>query len=298
MRRREGSNGAAAPGAGRPEAARADAEVGRAAEALRRRLEGFRPRVAVTLGSGLGGLVDRFRDSAAVPTSEVPAWPVPTVEGHAGRVVAGRLAGVEALGLSGRVHAYEGDDPDRVAFYVRVLGRLGVPLLVLGNAAGAVARGYRPGELMLVSDHLDLTGRSPLRGRVREGEVRFPDLSDAYDPGLRERVRREARSRGVRLREGVYAGLLGPSYETPAEIRMLRALGADAVGMSTVPEVLVARALGIRCVAVSCLTNPAAGLGSAPLRHEDVLEATERAAEAFQGLVEGSIRRFAEAGEL
>lgn len=272
------------------------AAVDMAAEALEawieQRLGGSRPVAAITMGSGLGGLAARFESPLAVAYEELPGWPRPTVMGHAGRAVVGTLGGVPVLGLAGRVHLYEGGPASRVGFYVRVLGSLGVPALFLSNAAGTIREAWRPGELMLVADHIDLTGRSPLVGPVVGTETRFPDLSAAYDPELRTIVRETAAGQGTRLREGVYVAMGGPAYETPAEIRMLRTLGGDAVGMSTVPEVLVARALGIRCVAVSCLTNFAAGVTDRPLDHAEVLEVTEAVADDFQRLVAVAVARF------
>lgn len=264
-------------------------DPGPAAEMLTGWLEGRVPPLAVVLGSGLGGLADRFRDPRRLPYEEIPGWPASGVEGHAGTLLAGELAGVRALGLSGRAHLYEGHDPSLVALPVRALARAGVELLVLSNASGAVNVRFAPGELMLLADHLDLTWRSPLAGPVREGEDRWPDLHGCYDPALRRAVREQARELGVQLREGVYAAMLGPSYETPAEIEMLRRFGADAVGMSTVPEVLAARASGVRCVAVSCLTNFAAGVTPEPLSHDEVLETTGRVADAFQELMARSV---------
>lgn len=270
--------------------------VAEAATALRERLGGRRPRAAVTLGSGLGGLASRFQDAVAVPYAELPGWPLPRVEGHAGRAVVGRLGGVPVLGLGGRVHLYEGHEPARTAFYVRVLAALDVPVLFLSNAAGAINRNYIPGDLMLIADHLNLAFRSPLAGPVRSGEERFPDMSASWDPELRSAVRQAALAEGIRLQEGVYAAMLGPSYETPAEVRMLERLGADAVGMSTVPENIAARAVGIRCVGVSCLTNYAAGVSDAPLHHEEVLETADRVAVAFERLVVRSLEEAAAAG--
>ncbi len=278
--RRSGTGG----GAGDP---------GRAAEAVRAWLDGRRPRIAVVLGSGLGGLAERFREARRLPYGEIPGWPAGTVEGHAGELVSGRLGGVQVLGQAGRAHLYEGHAPADLALPVRVMARLGVEVLLLSNAAGVVNRRFSPGELMLLADHLNLTFRSPLRGPVVEGEDRWPDLHECWDPDLRAAVRAEARERGIGLREGVYAAMLGPSYETPAEVRMLRRFGADAVGMSTVPAALAARATGVRCAAVSCLTNYAAGVTAEPLSHEEVLETTERVADAFQGLMEGAVRRIA-----
>lgn len=250
------------------------------------------PRVAVVLGSGLGGLADRFREVRELAYEGIPGWPSSGVEGHAGTLLSGRLGGMSALGLAGRAHLYEGHPADRVALPPRVLGRLGIEVLVISNAAGAVNRTFDPGQLMLIADHLDLTWRSPLAGPVREGEPRWPDMHACYDPGLRAVARSAARDLGLRLREGVYAAMLGPSYETPAEIEMLRHFGADAVGMSTVPEVIAARAAGLRCVGISCLTNYAAGVTAEPLDHQEVLETTSRVAGAFQDLVTGIVRRL------
>jgi purine-nucleoside phosphorylase len=267
-------------------------DVGSAAAALRAALGDRRPRVAITMGSGLGGLGARIEDPVEVPYTELPGWPLPTVVGHAGKVVAGTLGGVAVLGLSGRVHMYEGAETARAIFYVRVLGELDVPILFLSNAAGAIHPTFTPGDLMLISDHINMTFRSPLLGPAHEGEERFPDLSDPYDPELRRIVRETALELGVGLQEGVYAAMHGPAYETPAEIRMLERFGADAVGMSTVPEVIAARAREIRCVAVSCLTNYAAGATSEPLDHEEVLGVTVQVQDDFERLVAGSIARF------
>lgn len=269
-----------------------------AAHALRERLEGLEPRVAVTMGSGLGGLAERIEDALEVPYGELPGWPETGVEGHAGRAVGGRLGGVAVLGLVGRVHFYEGHGAEKVIFYVHVLAHLGVPVLFLSNAAGTLNRHFPPGGLMLIRDHIDLAFRGTLRGPVQPGEERFPDMSEPYDRRLQATVRGAAREHRVRLHEGVYCWLAGPSYETPAEIRMLERLGADAVGMSTVPEVIAARASGIRCVAISCLTNWAAGISTEPLTHEEVFEAAGRTAETFQALVIRSIQRFAEAADV
>lgn len=264
-----------------------------AAERLTGWLDGRVPPVAVVLGSGLGGLSDRFTGARRLDFGEIPGWPSSGVEGHAGALLAGELEGVRALGLSGRVHLYEGHDPSLVALPVRTLARAGVEVLVVSNAAGAVNPRFAPGELMLLADHLDLTWRSPLAGPTGEGEDRWPDLHACYDPALRGIVRGVARELGVALREGVYAAMLGPSYETPAEVEMLRRLGADAVGMSTVPEVLAARASGVRCVAVSCLTNYAAGVAPEPLSHAEVLDTTRRVADDFQELVARSVAAMA-----
>jgi len=260
---------------------------------VRDRFGDVTPLAAVTMGSGLGGLAREFDDPLVVPYGELPGWPLPSVEGHAGEAVLGTLGGVPAIGLKGRVHLYEGGDVRRTAFYVRVLSGLDVPILFLSNAAGAIREGMRPGELMLVTDHINLTGRSPLIGPVFGDEPRFRDMTEAYDRELRRIVAETAIRLGVRLHEGVYVAVHGPSYETPAEIRMLRALGADAVGMSTVPEVIAARAEGMRCVAVSCLTNYAAGITDEPLEHEHIIRTTRLVQADFQRLVAESVAAFA-----
>lgn len=294
-----GDSGAAGPNTASVEvraAVRTQARVEEAAEALQARIEerlgGTTPCAAVTMGSGLGGLGAEIEDPVRVPYDDLPGWPQTTVIGHAGHALVGTLGGRPVLGLSGRVHLYEGATPARVVFYVRVMAALGVPVLFLSNAAGAIREGWHPGELMLISDHLNLTGTSPLIGPVVGEENRFPDLTFAYDRELRAVVRDTASSLGQTLHEGIYVALRGPAFETPAEIRMLRALGADAVGMSTVPEVIAARALGMRCVAVSCFTNYAAGVLDQPLHHEGLLDTTKLAQADFQRLVAESIRRF------
>lgn len=262
---------------------------------VRDHLGGREPRVAIVLGSGLGGLADRFEDAVRLPYADVPGWPAVSVEGHAGELIAGRLGGTLALGLAGRAHLYEGHAPEVVALPVRVVAELGIGVLVLSNAAGAVNSRFAPGELMLIADHVNLMGRNPLIGPVRPGEERWPDMAGSWDVTLRAVVREAACREGILLREGVYAGALGPSYETPAEIAVLRRLGADAVGFSTVPEVLAGRALGVRCAGLSCLTNYAAGISPEPLRHEDVLETTRRVGGTFERLVLASLPGLAAA---
>lgn len=262
------------------------------AERIRERFGDVRPVAAVTMGSGLGGLAEEFDEPLEVSYDDLPGWPAPSVAGHSGRLILGTLNGTAAIGLSGRVHLYEGGDPRRTVFYVRVLSSVDVPVLFLSNAAGAIRDGFHPGQLMLLTDHINLTGRSPLTGPIFADETRFPDMTVAYDRDLREVVRRVASDLDVSLHEGVYAAVHGPSYETPAEIGMLRVLGADAVGMSTVPEVIAARAAGIRCVAVSCLTNYAAGVIDEPLDHTEVLETTKLVQADFQRLVAGSVSAF------
>lgn len=261
-----------------------------AADTIRSRIGTLEPRVAIVLGSGLGRLTERVRDSVRIGYQDLEGFHVPAVLGHAGELVAGHLAGVPVLLQSGRFHMYEGHTAAEAAFPVRVFAELGIGTLIVTNAAGGVNPAFGAGSLMVIRDHLNLTGRNPLDGPVRGGEIRFPDMSAAYDPALRERAHSVAADRGIAVVEGVYAGLLGPNYETPAEIRMLATLGADAVGMSTVMEVIAARANGIRCLGISLISNPAAGISPVPLDHAEVMaaagEAGGRLADLVQGIVE------------
>lgn len=266
-----------------------DATVALAAEAVRDAIGGLAPRVAVVLGSGLGGLAERVERPVRLRYDQIPGFHVPRVEGHTGELVAGTLAGVPVLLQSGRFHMYEGHSAAEAALPVRVFATLGAEVLVVTNAAGGVNRAFGPGTLMLIRDHLNLTGRNPLEGPVLQGELRFPDLSVAYDAELRAAAHRVAAAQGVAIAEGVYAGLLGPSYETPAEIRMLATLGADAVGMSTVAEVIAARARGMRCLGISLITNPAAGISPTPLDHAEVMAAAQEAGGRLGALVEGIV---------
>jgi len=253
-----------------------------------RRLTGLRdaPALGIVLGSGLGGLVRRIEEGRDVAFADVPGFPAASVVGHAGRVVVGRLAGRTVVALAGRFHMYEGHSAALAGFPVRVFHALGARTLFVSNAAGGIRATFSPGDLMVITDHLNLMFRNPLVGAVEAGDTRFPDMSEPYDRALASLLHREAASLGFGLREGVYGGLLGPTYETPAEVRMLRILGADAVGMSTVPEVIVARALGMRVAGVSCITNFAAGTTSQPLSHAEVLETTALVATRFETLVE------------
>jgi purine-nucleoside phosphorylase len=249
------------------------------------------PGAVLVLGSGLGGLADEIVDAVRVPYAEIPGFPRSTVVGHAGELVTGILNGVEVVAMQGRFHLYEGWDAADVAFPIRVLGSLGAELLLVTNAAGGLRAGMEPGELMLISDHINLMGRNPLIGPVEGREERFPDMSEPYDAALRRAVEGVALELRIPLSQGVYAALLGPSYETPAEVRMLRFLGADAVGMSTVPEVLVARALGMRVIGISCITNLASGLGGAALSHEEVMEVGAGARDRLASLVRALLPR-------
>jgi purine-nucleoside phosphorylase len=256
-----------------------------AAKAIRKRAASQQPAFGIILGSGLGGLSKSIENAVRIPFGEIPGFPEVSVAGHEGAVIIGTLGGREIVALSGRFHMYEGHPAALAAFPVRVFHALGAHDLFVSNAAGGISSKLAVGDLMMISDHLNLMGTNPLVGQAQEGEIRFPDMTDAYNPGLRWILRTTAEALGIKLREGVYAGLLGPSYETPSEVKMLRLLGADAVGMSTVPEVIVARALGIRVAGVSCITNAAAGVTGAALSHAEVLETTNRVSAAFESLV-------------
>lgn len=260
--------------------------------AIAARLGTFRPSIALVLGSGLGHLAERIADPVRIPYGGIPGFHVPTVQGHKGELVAGTLGGKPVIAQSGRFHMYEGHPAETAALPVRVFALLGVRTLIVTNAAGGIRCTFGPGTLMLIADHINLQFRNPLIGPVLPGEERFPDMSDAYDASLRARARAVAREIGVPLQEGVYAGLLGPTYETPSEVRMLERLGADAVGMSTVPEVIAARARGIRCLGISTVTNPAAGISPTRLSHEEVMAEAKRAGEGLGRLVEGIVARL------
>jgi purine-nucleoside phosphorylase len=254
------------------------------------------PKVGLILGSGLGVLADHIEEPVSINYSDIPFFPQSTVEGHAGELLIGTVQGTPVVLMKGRFHMYEGYGPEMTAFPVRVMKELGVKTLLVTNAAGGVNTSYEPGDLMLISDHLNLTGRNPLVGpNDEELGPRFPDMSQAYSRRLREIARKVAADKGVPLQEGVYAGLLGPTYETPAEIRMLRTLGADAVGMSTVSETIVARHAGIEVLGISCISNMAAGILDQPLSHQEVMETTERVREKFLSLVLSIIPEIGEA---
>ena len=263
-----------------------------AAAAIRNRTDA-QATIAVILGSGLGGLGRKIGEAVRIPFVDIPGFPEATVVGHEGAVIVGTLGGREILALSGRFHLYEGHPAALAAFPVRVFHALGARDLFVSNAAGGISPKLAVGDLMMISDHVNLMGTNPLVGDLQEGDIRFPDMTDAYDPGFRRILRTTAEKLGITLREGVYAGLLGPSYETPGEVKMLRMLGADAVGMSTVPEVIVARALRMRVAGVSCITNAAAGVTGAALSHAEVLATTQRVSAAFELLVTEFLERTA-----
>jgi len=259
-------------------------DVARASEVLGSKLP-LVPRVAIVLGSGLGRLVDELERPVSVPFQELPGFPPSGAPGHEGRFVAGRLGGADVLFQCGRYHLYEGHTADVVGAPVRVAATLGVEALVLTNAAGGIRPSLQPGDLVLLDDHINLMAQSPLVGAVPAEEVRFPDMTAPYDSGLAQLALGAASELGVELTRGVYAGMLGPAYETAAEVRMLGRLGADVVGMSTVPEVLVARARGLRCVAVSVVTNKATGLGTGTLSHDEVVAVGREAGERLARLL-------------
>ncbi len=256
------------------------------AAAFIRRTTDIQPEIGLILGSGLGVLGDELEDAVTIPYEDIPHFPVSTVEGHAGELLIGKLQGCNVMLMRGRFHMYEGYEPERTALPVRVMKALGVGKLLVTNAAGGINLDFAAGNLMLIADHINLTGKNPLIGPNDNAlGVRFPDMSEAYSKRLRSIAKETAKDLGFELKEGVYVGLLGPNYETPAEIRMLRPLGADAVGMSTVSEVIVARHSGIEVLGISCISNAAAGILDQPLSHEEVMETTERVKEQFLSLV-------------
>ena len=263
-----------------------------AVAALRARV-GTPPDLAIVLGSGLGHFVDRLDETTVVPYDDLPGWPRPTVSGHAGRLVAGTIGGRRVLALAGRVHLYEGRSPDEVTFAVRVLARAGVRQLILTNAAGGINASFGSGTLMVIDDHINLMGVNPLVGPndVRFGP-RFPDMSEVYSSALRKVADEAAAACGVPVHHGVYLAVSGPSYETPAEIRAFRTLGADAVGMSTVPEAIVARHMNVQVLGISCIANPAAGMQAVTLSEQDVLDTAARTGAVFGTLLEAIIGRL------
>ena len=251
-----------------------------------------KPVAGLILGSGLGGLVKQIDDVRFVPYADIPGFAVTTIPGHLGRLISGRLAGRQVLALAGRFHVYEGHSAAQSTFPVRVLHALGASTLLLSNAAGGIRRTFKPGDLMIIRDHVNLTWGNPLIGPVVPGDERFPDMSDPWDPELRNLLAECAKTVGVQVTEGVYFGLSGPSYETPAEVRMLETLGADAVGMSTVHEVIVARAIGMRVAGMSCITNLGAGLTDGTISHDECLEVTKAAGRKFERIAIEFVRRL------
>jgi purine-nucleoside phosphorylase len=251
-------------------------------------------KIGVVLGSGLGAFADTLDRRTEIPYAEIPGWPASTAVGHAGKLVTGGIGGIEVIVLAGRAHLYEGYTPKQAAFGMFELARRGVKSVVLTNAAGGIQLSYKPGQLVLISDHINLLGANPLTGPNDESlGPRFPDMSEAYSRAYREIARRAAAELGLALEEGVYAAVPGPSYETPAEIRYLRAIGADLVGMSTVPETIAANYLGMRVLAISCVTNMAAGVEDRKLVHDEVLETGARAQDALAALLRTVLPRLA-----
>lgn len=267
--------------------------IGKTAEFLQRILPGACPETAAVLGSGLGALGDELDDSIVVELSEIPNWPVPTVSGHKGRMVFGRVGQVSILALQGRVHFYEGYSIQEVTFPVRVMGKLGVKNLILTNAAGGLNPEFRPGDLMLITDHINFMFTIPLIGPHDPSQgVRFPDMSRPYDPEYLDVAEKAGRDLGIPLRKGVLIAVTGPSYETAAEVRMLRSLGADAVCMSTVPEVIVGVQMGIRILGISCITNLGTGLSTGKLTHDEVEKTARWMGEKFVALVKEFVIRI------
>ncbi|MBW7649666.1 purine-nucleoside phosphorylase [Anoxybacillus sp. ST4] len=252
------------------------------------------PQIGLILGSGLGVLADEIEQAIKIPYSDIPNFPVSTVEGHAGQLVYGQLEGATVVVMQGRFHYYEGYSFDKVTFPVRVMKALGVEQLVVTNAAGGVNESFEPGDLMIISDHINNMGGNPLIGPNDSSlGVRFPDMTEAYSKRLRQLAKDVANEIGLRVREGVYVANTGPAYETPAEIRMIRMMGGDAVGMSTVPEVIVARHAGVEVLGISCISNMAAGILDQPLTHDEVIETTEKVKADFLRFVKAIVRRMA-----
>jgi len=253
-------------------------------------IKGPRPTVGLILGSGLGGYADKLANGAAIDYADIPHFPRSRVPGHRGRLVLGERSGVACAAMQGRVHMYEGHSAATVAFPARVLVALGCKVLIVTNAAGGLNPDWQPGTLMLIRDHLDMLRDHALRGPNDDRlGPRFPDMTNAYAPELRSLVRETAKGLGIALAEGVYVAMPGPTYETPAEVKMLRGLGADATGMSTVPEVVAARHMGARVIGVSCITNQAAGISGQELSHDEVTETANRVRTTFEGLLDGVI---------
>ncbi|HKS74868.1 MAG TPA: purine-nucleoside phosphorylase [Terriglobales bacterium] len=255
----------------------------------------LRPRIGLILGSGLGGFGNELADASLIPYKQIPCFPCSSVVGHAGQMVIGKTDGIPVAAMQGRVHLYEGYTARQVAFPVRVFRQMGIQALVITNAAGGLNLDYKQGALVVISDHINLQGQNPLVGMNDDRfGLRFPDMTQAYCKPYREMALEEGRKLGLRLYEGVYAGLLGPSFETPAEIRYLRIIGADLVGMSTISEVIAAQQMGVKVLAISCVTNMAAGVLDRIITHEEVLATGERVRGQFAALVQASIRRIAD----
>lgn len=251
------------------------------------------PKIGLILGSGLGVLADEIEKPLKIQYKDIPNFPISTVEGHAGQLVFGKLSGKDVVAMQGRFHYYEGYSFDQVTFPVRVMKELGVEVLVVTNAAGGVNKDYEPGDLMIISDHINNMGSNPLIGPndSRFG-ARFPDMSEAYNKELRSQAKEIANQLNIKIQEGVYVGNTGPTYETPAEVRMIRTLGGDAVGMSTVPEVIVARHAGLKVLGISCISNMASGILDQPLTHDEVIETTEKVRADFLTFVKEIVKNI------
>ncbi len=267
-------------------------KLGKAAQYIQS-IKVTKPKVGVVLGSGLGVFVDQIEDKTIIPYSEIPYFKKTTVEGHEGRLILGKVKGVEVAVLQGRFHAYEGLPMDEVVFPVRLLSILDISTLVLTNAAGGVNLNFKPGDLVIINDHINLMGRNPLIGpNNNEMGPRFPDMTHAYNPELVSIMKEVSKSLAHVIHEGVYAGVLGPTYETPSEIKMIRILGGDMVGMSTVPEAIAANHLGLKVCGISCITNMGAGIVNQTLKHEDIKHEAMKAMNHFTALLNGSIEKF------
>ncbi|HZP48217.1 MAG TPA: purine-nucleoside phosphorylase [Vicinamibacterales bacterium] len=267
-------------------------QVAEAADAIRARAGGV-PDVAIVLGSGLGDFANALDGAVTMPYTELPHWPASRVIGHEGKLVVGTTRGRRIVALAGRCHLYEGHDVRTVTFAIRVLGVLGIKTIIITNAAGGINTGFSQGALMVIDDHVNLMGANPLVGANEDRfGPRFPDMTDVYSPRLRAIADAAGKANGLLLPHGIYIGLLGPSYETPAEIRYLRTIGGDAVGMSTVPEAIVARHMGIEVLGISCITNMAAGVLARPLDHAEVMETARRVRGQFIGLLEAIVERL------
>lgn len=252
-----------------------------------------KPSIAIVLGSGLGDLANQIEDAVRITYKDIPHFPVSTVAGHAGQLVIGKLGTKTVLCMAGRFHYYEGYSMDRLVFPIQVMRVMGLEKLILTNAAGCVNKSWNPGELMLISDHIKLCAECPMRGPNEDKlGARFFDMSNAYDASLRAIAREEAKRLGIPLREGVYEYFTGPNYETPAEVRFARTAGADAVGMSTVPEAIAAAHCGLRVLGISCMTNMAAGVTDVPLNHKEVLETSLRVSKQFETLVKDIVEKI------
>ena len=270
------------------------AQADSAAQLILKRTQ-LRPKIGLVLGSGLGAFADSLDDAIRIPYTDIPSFPQSTAIGHAGRLVVGKADDVAVAAMQGRVHLYEGYSAQQVAFPIRVFARMGIKAVILTNAAGGINLGYSQGALVLIRDHINLQGTNPLVGPNDDRfGVRFPDMTHAYCREYRKTAREEASKLGITLHDGIYAALLGPSYETPAEIEYLRRIGADLVGMSTVAEVIAARHMGLNVLAISCVTNMAAGILDQPLSHAEVMETAERVKSKFEALLKAVLPRIAE----